>query len=130
MDKKDFKVGQKVFLKIIKGSSAARYINKSDPEAWIKEKVVTKIGRKYITVADDLERQHGEEKFNLDDFSHCYTVGGRDYELFLSREEIFIDIKCEKLYRLIKKCFSGYENEGKYSIEQLRQIVKILEMNV
>lgn len=32
MEKSDFSIGQKVYLKIIKGSNAARYISKDESE--------------------------------------------------------------------------------------------------
>lgn len=51
MEKSDFKIGQKVYLKINKGSNAARYISKDEVnnfESWINEKVVTKIGKNIL----------------------------------------------------------------------------------
>lgn len=131
MEKKDIKIGQKVYLKIIKGSNAARYIQESEKcncESWIKEKIVTKIGKKYITVADDIGLSYGEEKFDLlNNFAHYYTVGSRDYILYFSKEEIVMDMECEKLYSEIKLAFSEWDNKGKYTLGQLQRIKEILE---
>lgn len=133
MEKSDFKIGQKVYLKIIKGSDAARYINKDEKnnfDSWIKEKVVTKIGRKYITVMDSTESTYGEEKFDItQNFKHYYTVGSADYVLYLSRDDILKDMECENLYREIKYLFSSWENEGTYTLDQLQKVKEILMLS-
>jgi hypothetical protein len=127
MEKKDFTVGQKVYLKIIEGSNAARYIDKSNPDAWIKEKVVTKVGNKYLSVANIDNNMCGEEKFDIQNgFRHYYTAGGQDFELFLFKEDIYNYIECEKLYDDIKSCFASWKNNGKYSLEQLRSMLQII----
>lgn len=129
MLKSDFSIGQKVYLRIIEGSNAARYIEKNNPEAWIKEKIVTKIGKKYITVADERGIQYGEEKFDLtNNFAQYYAVGSRDYKLYLSKEDILKDIEGEKIYSEIKKALSGWKNERKYTLEQLQKVKEILEL--
>lgn len=91
MEKKDFKNGQNVYLKIVEGSNRARRINdKSNIDNWIEYKVVTKIGNKYITVANPDNTEWGEEKFDItNNFNHYYTYGGQDYELYLSRERYY-----------------------------------------
>lgn len=129
MVKEDFKVGQKVFLKIEGGSNAARHIDKSNPEAWIKEKFVVSMGKKYITVASDLEGRYGEVKFIIqDNFRQYYACGGEDYELYLSKEEILEDMESERLHDLIKRAFSGFsdKNYKKWSLEQLKTAVETL----
>jgi hypothetical protein len=127
MEKKDFKIGQIVYLKIVEGSNAARRINKSNTEEWIKEKIVTKIGNKFISVANADDDRYGEEKFDMtNNFSHYYTCGGQDYELYLSREDILNDIQSEKLYSEIQSKFSGWKNKRKYSLEQLQSIAQII----
>lgn len=126
------KVGQRVYLKIIKGSNAARYIDKDEAdniELWIKEKVVTKIGRKYITVMDSVESTCGEEKFDItENFAHYYTVGNAEYELYLSKEDILDDIKCEELYYDIKKLFSSWGNKREFTLAQLQKVKDILTL--
>lgn len=101
-------------------SNAARYISdKSIPENWIKEVTVTKVGRKYI--------EAGGYKFNIeDDFRQVYTYGGADYELYLSKDEILYKINSEKLYREIRSKFSRFDNNGKYTLEQLEAINEII----
>lgn len=133
MVKSDFKIGQKVYLKIIKGSNAARYISKDEskkPESWIKEKVVTKIGKKYITVMDSEKSTYGEEKFDItQNFRHYYTVGNADYVLYLSKDDILKDMECEKLYGEIRALFSSWKNERRYTLDQLQKVKKILELS-
>lgn len=131
MEKSDFKIGQKVYLKIIKGSNAARYVSNDkteDSESWIKEKIVTKIGKKYITVMDSMDSTYGEEKFDItQNFRHYYTVGTADYKLYLSKDEILEDMECEKLYNDIKSLFSSWHNDRKYTLDQLQKVMEILE---
>lgn len=132
MEKSDFSIGQKVYLKIIKGSNAARHISKDKPEtseSWIKEKVVTKIGKKYITVGNSTDSTYGEEKFDItQDFRHYYTIGSADYKLYLSKDEILEDMECEKLYNDIKNLFSSYDNNRKYTLKQLQKVKELLEL--
>lgn len=132
MEKSDFSIGQKVYLKIIKGSNAARRINKDESEtseSWIKEKVVTKIGKKYITVGNNTGSTYGEEKFDItQDFRHYYTIGSADYKLYLSKDEILEDMECEKLYNDIKNLFSSYDNNRKYTLKQLQKVKELLEL--
>lgn len=129
MEKKDFKIGQIVYLKIVEGSNVARYISdKSNIENWIKEKVVTKVGNKYISVANSDDDRWGEEKFDIQNhFWHYYTAGGQNYELFLSKEDIVKDLESEKLYSKVKDKFSSWKNKGTYTFEQLQSILDILE---
>nr|WP_024835465.1 hypothetical protein [Clostridium sp. 12(A)] len=128
MDKKDFNIGQTVYLKVIPGSNASRYIDKSNPDEWIKERVVIKIGSKFLTVAIDNENRGGEEKFHIQNIStHRHDVG-QNYKLYLTKESILEDQECENLYRKIKNGFSDWGNEGKYSLDQLRCIIKTLEL--
>lgn len=131
MEKKDFKVGQIVYLKIIEGSNAARYIDKSNIENWIKEKEISKIGNKYITVVNVNDLGYGEEKFDIQNhFCHYYTAGSRDYELFLSKQDILNDLNSEKLYDKVKNKFSSWKNSGKYTLEQLQTILDITESTI
>lgn len=127
MDKKDFKIGQIVYLKIIEGSNAARYIDKPNKEEWILEKEVTKIGRKYISVARVGDTRFGEEKFDIqNNFRHYYTVGGQDYELFISKKQILEHMESEELYDKIKSKFSNWKNNGKFTLQQLKKISEII----
>ena len=132
MEKKDFKVGQDVYVKIVEGSNRARRMNdKSNIDNWIEEKIVTKIGNKYITVANKDDKEWGIEKFDItNNFNHYYTCGGQDYELYLSREDILKDIKSERLYREIKTRFSDWKNKQRYTLEQLESINKIINNNI
>ena len=130
MEKKDFKIGQNVYLKIVEGSNRARRINdKCNIDNWIEEKTVTKIGNKYITVANPNNTEWGEEKFDVtNNFNHFYTCGGQDYELFLSKEDILRDLESEKLYNKIKDKFSSWKNKSKYTLEQLQSMIEILNI--
>lgn len=128
MDKKDFHVGQTVYLKVLPGSNAARYIDKSNPDEWIKERIVIKIGSKFITVAIDNEDRGGEEKFLIQNiYTHRHDVE-QNYKLYLTKESILEDQECESLYRKIKNGFSDWGNDGKYSLDQLRCAIEMLEL--
>lgn len=130
MEKSDFKMGQKVYLKIIKGSNAARHISKDEVnnlESWIKEGVVTAVGKKYITVRN-IECLYDTELFDAtQNFMHYYGVGSADYVLYLSKDDILQDMECEKIYSEIKNLFSLGENERRYTLDQLQKVKEILK---
>ena len=127
MKKSDFKVGQTVFLKIIAGSNVVRYINPKNIEDHMMEATVKNIGRKYITV-DPLKGC--EVKFNMaEDFRQFYEYGGRDYDLFLSKQDILDDIESEKIYKILRNELSSYRNDREFSLEQLKAVYTILEID-
>ena len=127
MGKKDFKAGQNVYLRINIGSNAARHIDKSNKDAWIIEKVVKSVGKKYITVTNNIDDKWGEIKFDVtNDFRQVYTYGGADYSLYLSKQDIYDDMECERLYGKIRDKFSGWNTKENFSLEQLQLICEII----
>lgn len=79
MTRNDFMVGQTVYLKTI---SSLR-------ECWNKERfvtgVVTKVGRKYITVQDTPFREY---RFSIDNDFRQVTPYSPEYQLFLSERAV------------------------------------------
>ena len=104
-------IGQTVYLRPAKMGNAYRR-DKS-----IKEAVVEKIGRKYVTVT-----RYGQ--FDMESRMQK-TIYTSDYELFESKEELEMKIESEDLVSRIKNSIPKY---GKWNIEieKLRQIATIL----
>ena len=134
MDRKDFYVGQQVFVKILKGSNAARGIKSDKPEDWIKTKEVTKVGKKYLTVASAEEfngrkRYYCEIIFDMSNgFRHVTSLGSRDYVLFLSKEDALDSIERNTIFAELQKRFDILASNN-YTLDQLRRIKEILEEN-
>lgn len=126
-------VGQEIWVKIEEHSNAARYINSSNIEEWIYQGEIVKIGRKYVTVKfgrydDGKINYYHEEKFNVeDDYRQVWTAGGADYKLYLTKQDILDEIESDKLYSQIKSEFSGFKNNNKFTLDQLRKIKAIIE---
>lgn len=121
MNKSDFHVGQTVYLKKVYRL----------PECWkneyIEEGVVTKIGRKYITV----RLYNWDYQFEIDENFRQKTDYSIDFELFLTKQDVrdywqraFIIQTLEKIFSYSK--ISSRKNE--ISLEKLIAIAKILEI--
>lgn len=119
MKKEDFKVGQTVYLRLT--GNAARGRTGDD---LIREAKVVSVGRKYITVSSGY---YGEVKFDLENFREK-TNSCIDYELFLTKQDIFDDIEKNELARLIAKKADLYYKLKEYPIETLREIKRLLEI--
>lgn len=72
INKKNLKVDQKVAIKILEFSDAARSViarekssGKKDINNWIIEGVITKIGRRYISIKMEESVSVNEEKFDI-----------------------------------------------------------------
>lgn len=131
MKKEDFKVGNKVYLKIIAGSNRAwRLKNKETTiDDWIVEAEVVSVGRKYITVKLD-DRGFHTEKFDITNgFRHYYNIGGADYNLLLSKEGVYEEEERKSLYSNIKDMYFNSFGNGKekISLDKLKRIKAILE---
>ena len=117
MDKRDFTKGQQAYLKYI-GDRRNGTIRS------IKEVIVKSVGSKYITTVDG-DRDY-ERKFDIsNDFREFYTIGGSNYQLFLSEQHILDENEKERLEDEIRRVFSGY-GKTKLLLEQLRQIKSII----
>jgi len=104
-------IGQTVYLRPVEMSNAYRR-DKS-----IKEAIIEKVGRKYITVV-----RYGQ--FDIESRMQK-TIYSSDYELFESKEELDLKMESEDLQSRIKNSIPKY---GKWNldIEKLRQITTIL----
>lgn len=105
------KIGQKAYLKPLAHSNAIRR-NKS-----IRESVVEKVGRIYITVA-------GYGRFYIKN-GRQKTDFSADYRLFLDKQELYIKIESEDLADKIRYAIPQY-GSWDLEIDKLRQIANIL----
>jgi len=120
MQKSDFKKEQIVFLKYI---GDRRHGTIGD----IKEAIVKSVGSKYITVT--LGRWE-EYKFIIDeDFRQYYDIGGQDYELYLTRQQIEDENEALEITDFIIKYMpQGYGRHcAKLPLDKLRRIKAIIE---
>ena len=119
MNKNDFKKGQTVYLK-----GVGRYQNTEPVEAKVKS-----VGSKYITTIHGVF--NSESKFEIDnDFYEYCTVGGRNYELYLTMQQIEDDEEYKRLLDDIKQVFPEYGLGIKkigLSLCQLRRIKAIID---
>ena len=129
MDKDKLQVGQKVVVKIEETSNASRGLRMTldNIDEWCFDGVITKIGRKYITV--DFAKSAGvsfTEQFNIEDeYRQKYSCGGADYKLYPHKEAVIKELKTNKLYSYIRNKFSSYSNT-EFTLEQLEKIYSIL----
>ena len=121
MEIKDFKEGQKVWVKLTGNAVRGKSIDKQ-----IEEWVVVSVGRKYVTAENGWRKC----KFETCDWNrNClkqvtnYCV---DYLLYFSKEIIEEEIEKAKLFTEISKLFRDFGSERKFTLEQLREILKII----
>lgn len=119
MNKSDFLVGQKVYLKTIKGNYC-----------WEREHiipaVVTKIGRKYITVAVGENGDGFEYQFDhTDRFRQC-TKYSPDYALYLTEQAIYDYWQAAYLHSAITHHFLRCGH--KYDLRTLKTIAQCIHV--
>lgn len=128
--KLDIKKGDTVYIKIESGSNAARRKNPFTIDTfdeWVKEVVVSGIGRKYITIN---KGEWSEMKFDIEnDYREHYTYGGADWKLYKSKQEILDEMEYNNIYDNMKSIFGGYRGYGGCSLtlDQLRRINTIIK---
>ena len=128
MCKTDFKKGNIVYLRIIKGSDRWRYLSDDDkkhPERAIKEAKVITVGKKYITVLE-VGKIMGEIKFDISN-NFCQSSNySAEYELYLTKQDAINQIEAEKMLQSIrdKILYSSILKIGGY--EKIRAIYDIL----
>lgn len=117
MTRNDFMVGQTVYLKTI----SSLY------ECWKNERfitgVVTKVGRKYITVQDGPFREY---RFNIANDFRQETQYSPEYQLFLSERSVYKYWQSKYLKFEIEKKFARYGNS--IDLRTLERIAK--ELNI
>tara|TARA_R110000822_G_scaffold228395_2_gene360825 strand:+ start:274 stop:600 length:327 start_codon:yes stop_codon:yes gene_type:complete len=104
-------IGQTVYLRPVKMGNAYRR-DKS-----IKESIVEKVGRKYITIV-------GYGQFDIKS-RKAKTNYSSDYEMFESKKELDLKIEAEDLVNRIENSIPKYGNWD-LEIDKLRQIAIIL----
>ena len=122
----ELKKDQKVIIRYI--NDRIRYTEDRTIEnidKWTTESTITKVGRKYIEATIN----GFPEKFDIEyDYVQKVRCGSPDYKIYLSKEEIIEEVKCEELYSDIKNnYFGGYgRNNGKFTLDQLERIMSII----
>lgn len=115
-------IGDKVFLKPINDN--ARWI-KDDIMNHIEEWEISKIGRKYLTVIRNSNR-NSYIKFYIDTLQHFVNIGSCCYNLYFSIQEIHDEAEAEIITRKLRNVFGGY-GKTKLTLEQLRSIDTIIK---
>lgn len=110
----DVKPGQTVFIR------AQRYNGTT-----IRESVVKRVGRKYVTLDDPHESRFCED---YESRPHLVERGGYGAirQLYLSRADVEADIEAEKLRQWLLKTCSSWAQMRKYTLEQLQAVKQIL----
>lgn len=123
MRKEDFYKGQTVWVYLI--GNAAR--GRKTTEERIQEWEIIKVGRKYITAKS--KNGGRERRFDIENnFRHVYTYGTSDYELYLTKEEIYEEIERSNRIKYIEQfCRWERRNLNKMSDDDLLAVVEIFK---
>jgi len=124
--KLNLKKGQKVVVRYINDKLRGipdKSINGID--RWAVSGEATKVGRKYIYVKIG---SYNEQQFDIeDDYRQKTNIGSPDYKLYTSKEEILAEIKAEELYTDVKRYFSSWSNDNKFTLDQLERVKDIVK---
>lgn len=123
----DFKPGDKAYIMLT--GNAEQYIqDKNDPEQYVVETTVEKVGRKYLEVSHHRGIQFME--YDTDD-RNCLkekTDCCVDYLLYKTREEVINEKKREKYLQQVSSFFgSCFTKKRNLTCEQLERIIAIIE---
>lgn len=123
MRKEDFHKGQTVWVYLI--GNAAR--GRKTTEERIQEWEIIKVGRKYITAKP--KNGGWEQRFDIENnFRHVYTYGISDYELHLTKEEIYEEIERSNRIEYIEQfCRRERRNLNKMYDDDLLVVVEIFK---
>ena len=123
MKKEDFYKGQTVWVYLT--GNAAR--GRKTTEERIQEWEVLKVGRKYITAKPKVGGC--EQRFDIENnFQHVYTYGTSDYELYLTKEEIYEKIeRLNRIEYIEQFCRWERRNLSKMSYDVLLAVVEIFK---
>lgn len=113
---KDFTVGEPCYI-VEKNYGRGKNLE-------VKEAVVEKVGRKYVTANCPWERKY--ENFNTDYLMEATSYGSSSY-LFPTKKAVEEYVEKEELIRLLNR-LDSYHYE-RCSLEELRKIVDILKDN-
>ena len=123
MKKEDFYKGQTVWVYLV--GNAAR--GRKTTEERIREWEIIKVGRKYITAKP--KNGGWEQRFDIENnFRHVYTYGTSDYELYLTKEEIYEKIERSNRIEYIEQfCRWEKRNLNKMPDDDLLAVVEIFK---
>lgn len=110
---KEIKVGIPVYLKPT--GNIARY-NKD-----LKEGVITKKGRKYFYVND--------EKFDLETLKNVNSDCNSAWVLYFSKQDYFDEQEKKQLLVKFRKLFDWSGSGENLTLEQLKEMARIVELN-
>lgn len=110
----ELKIGKKVFIPV--------YDRNSEPR--IRESTITKIGRKYFYLDND---EKNNPVFIGDNTYHCKDYCQFDFTVYESEKEITDMWESKILGEKISKFFSWSGNYKKITLDQLKEIEKIIE---
>lgn len=113
MKKKDFKKGQKVFLKAIEDEK-------------IREAYITKVTNDYVYAKGD--SMYESCKFNIDNrFRQVVNIGGRKWGLYLNESQITEEELAKKCIAQIREVFKDrYYGEVDLPLDKLKRICEVL----
>ena len=118
MKKEDFKPGQTVYLIPVR-MMKWEYLR---IEKQIRETKVVSVGRKYITV------EHNNIKFDITNDFREVTNFCIEYKLFLSKEDIQLDLKRRKMEEQIVNALYYHRHvTGKMTFEELETVHNIVK---
>ena len=123
MEIKDFKVGQKVWVRLT--GNASRGKNGND---LIEEWEVVSVGRKYVKAKKVGYSHSWEIEFEKRGYSERFVQKTNtcvDYVIYESKQAILDELEASNLERKIYDFFKNYGNKN-ISLEQLREISKII----
>lgn len=132
---RDFKgklsVGQEVIIALTNDS--LRYLKRTETvgihniDKWTKKGIITKIGRKFITVnMNGIERKYNSEE----NYSEDCKYGSPDSKLYLSLNDIIEENNYNDMCKDINKYFNGYifnyYEKLNLTLEEVEQIYNII----
>ncbi len=112
------KVGQKLFSLNI-GDRARRQPQVLTPV------VVTKVGRKYFTVANE-QHQALQQEYHLENWRECYECGSACSCLYESEQEWLDEKEARRICGTLGEVFCYGANKAGLSLKALRQIEMIM----
>ena len=120
MKKEDFRKGQTVCLVTVPGGYPAR----CHGDYALIPAVVKSVGRQYVTV----ERKSGETvRFDIgNSFRHTQESGQKEYELFLTEEDVEKSAEIREKKKAVNAFFAGWQNIEKLSEEETDAVYRIV----
>jgi hypothetical protein len=117
----DYKIGQIVSIIVVKGSNAWRSV-RDYGKSRIFNAIITKIGKKYITV----ETQNSDYVFDMTNNFYEKTDTCINFQLFPTREKAEEFVKSQDLEIKIRQFFNSFYSE-EFTLEELTTIHNIIE---